>query len=292
MDRLWMQRFRLNLPQVSAGALSSDRKVFSFLSDSSSGKVRHCGLDVSSGDILVTGFDAYHVRSEADLRLASLSLPADEFPVACKAIVGHEISEAQNRCLVRPSPALMSRLSQLHKAIGQLAHDTPDILELPEVARALEQHTIHLLVRCLAEGVSRKGSKGFYRHDAIIAQFEEFLAAHPDQPLYITEICGALGVSERTLRACCEERLGMGPIRYLTLRRMHLVRRALLRGDPSSETVTTIVTDHGFWELGRFSVAYRSLFGETPSQTLRRPARYSSLPFIEAAEATLIGRSS
>jgi AraC-like DNA-binding protein len=63
----------------------------------------------------------------------------------------------------------------------------------------------------------------------------------------------------------------MGPIRYLTLRRMHLVRRALLRAD-SSTTITRIATDHGFWELGRFSVAYRTLFGETPSESLRRPS--------------------
>jgi AraC-like DNA-binding protein len=62
----------------------------------------------------------------------------------------------------------------------------------------------------------------------------------------------------------------MGPIRFLTLRRMHLVQRALSRADPSSATVTRIVTDHGFWELGRFSVAYRALFGEMPSETLRR----------------------
>jgi AraC-like DNA-binding protein len=58
----------------------------------------------------------------------------------------------------------------------------------------------------------------------------------------------------------------------LTLRRMHLTRRALLCADPSMSTVTRIVTDHGFWELGRFSVAYRALFGESPSETLRRPA--------------------
>jgi transcriptional regulator GlxA family with amidase domain len=85
----------------------------------------------------------------------------------------------------------------------------------------------------------------------------------------LTEICASIEVSERTLRACCEEHLGMGPIRYLTLRRMHLARRALFRADPSTSTVTRIATDHGFWELGRFSVAYRTLFGESPSETLR-----------------------
>jgi transcriptional regulator GlxA family with amidase domain len=80
----------------------------------------------------------------------------------------------------------------------------------------------------------------------------------------------------------------MGPIRYLTLRRMHLVRRALMRAETSNATVTGTATDHGFWELGRFSVAYRELFGESPSETLRRPAeqpknsfnRPSSLPVL------------
>jgi methylphosphotriester-DNA--protein-cysteine methyltransferase len=62
----------------------------------------------------------------------------------------------------------------------------------------------------------------------------------------------------------------MGPIRYLTLRRMHRVRRSLLVADASRTSVTRILTDHGFWELGRFSVAYNAMFGETPSQTLRR----------------------
>jgi AraC-like DNA-binding protein len=64
----------------------------------------------------------------------------------------------------------------------------------------------------------------------------------------------------------------MSPKRYLWLRRMNLARRALRRADPESTTVTEIATNYGFWELGRFSVAYRSLFGESPSTALRRPA--------------------
>jgi AraC-like DNA-binding protein len=90
--------------------------------------------------------------------------------------------------------------------------------------------------------------------------------------VYLTEICAAIAVSGRTLRTCCHEHLGMGPIRYLWLRRMHLARRALVRAAPAAMTVTEIATDHGFWELGRFSVEYRTLFGETPSASLHRPA--------------------
>jgi AraC-like DNA-binding protein len=93
------------------------------------------------------------------------------------------------------------------------------------------------------------------RHDMIIVRFEDFLETHPGQPLYLAEICAAIGVAERTLRVTCEEHLGMGPIRFLSLRRMHLVHRALLQADPSTKTVTRVACGHGFWELGRFSVA-------------------------------------
>jgi AraC-like DNA-binding protein len=63
----------------------------------------------------------------------------------------------------------------------------------------------------------------------------------------------------------------MGPLRYLWLRRMEQARRALAICDPTAATVTEIATNYGFWELGRFSVTYRTLFGESPSATLRRP---------------------
>ena len=272
--QLRMARYNLSLPQVSAAALDPGRTVISFLTEPSS--LRYSGTQISSGDIVVNRSDAAHQVAESSLSVGAMSLPVDELNAATEAVMGRELSK-QGKLVIRPSPTLMSRLLKLHQAVGRLARDATEALDSPEVCRTLEERLVHVMVRCLAEGVCVETTTGGQRHEAIMARFDEFLEAHSDQPLYLTEICAALGVAERTLRACCEEQLGMGPIRFLTLRRMHFVRRALLSTDHSKATVTRVVTDHGFWELGRFSVAYRALFGESPSETLRRPAEQTSI---------------
>jgi AraC-like DNA-binding protein len=272
LDRLWMQRFHEKLPEVFASKIRPGRKVIGFLTTADQPTFQHCGMDLSPRDIVICNQDVMHQRTEGNCHFGAMSLATDDFDAACKAIVGHEFLHPPLSHLVRPSAAMMSRLIKLHEMVGQAAKNTPDLLALPEVARALEQELIHLMIRCLTEGKSFGTTTGNRRHDAIVARFEEFLEANPERPLYLTEICAAIGIAERTLRCACEEHLGMGPIRYLSLRRMHLVRRALLRADSSATTVTRIATDHGFWELGRFSVAYRTLFDESPSESLRRPS--------------------
>jgi AraC-like DNA-binding protein len=269
-DQLWMQRFYQNLPLINAGAMKPGRRVFTFFTSAEPAAMRHCGMDVLSGDVIVNNFDEIHQLTEAEFRLGSMSLTTHRLDAACKAITGREFSGSPLKHLVRPNAALMSRLLELHETVGQIATTIPEVLEVPEAARSLEQQLIHILVRCLTDSGSTQITSGGRCHDMIVAKFEEYLEANPNIPLHLAEICAAVGVAERTLRAACEEHLGMGPIRYLALRRMHLVHRALLRAHHRSTTVTRVATDHGFWELGRFSVAYRALFGEMPSVTLHR----------------------
>lgn len=270
LNRLWMQRFHQKLPQVNTVAIKPGRRVIGFLTRARHPLLQHCGMGVSAGDIIVNDFDVMHQRSGADFHYGSMSLPLEDFDASAKAISGLEFPGTALKHLVHPSPALTSRLLELHNTVGQIAETSPHIFELPGVVQALEHRLVYIMVRCLTDGLPSKMSTGNHRHDVIVARFEDFLEANPNTPLYLPQICAAVGVAERTLRAVCEHHLGMGPIRYLALRRMHLVRRALLRAASSTTTVTKIATDHGFWELGRFSGAYRALFDETPSETLRR----------------------
>jgi AraC-like DNA-binding protein len=243
--------------------------VIAFLTEKNLPAMMLCGNEVAS-DIIVNNTDLLHRRTEGACGWGAMSLALDDFAVACKTLIGHEASAESSTHLVRPTPILMSQLLNVHKRVGQIARTDPDILVNREVARALEQQLIHLMVSCLTEGELLKRGTRSQRRDRILARFEEYLEANKERALYLTEICAAIGVAERTLRDVCEERLGIGPIRYLTLRRMHLVRRALLRAESSETSVTRIASDHGFWELGRFAVAYRALFGEAPSASLRQ----------------------
>jgi AraC-like DNA-binding protein len=105
-----------------------------------------------------------------------------------------------------------------------------------------------------------------------LVQRAEKLALAYDGNLQVSALSRALGVSERTLRKLFNEILGRPPSRHLRMLRLSEVRRALLAARGQPVTVTEIATDFGFAELGRFSVEYRKVFGESPSETLYHAA--------------------
>ena len=198
-----------------------------------------------------------------------MSLPVEEW--ARLAILGGcDLGPPKDPLTVTPARGAMARLRRLHAAAGALAEHTPEIIAHPEAARSLEQALIEALVECLGEANAGEDRAAQRRHLRIICRFREAVEENPDRVLYIPELASAIGVSNSTLRICCQEQLGMSPKRYLMLRHMHLARRALRDSAPGMTTVTEIATRYGFWELGRFAVEYGSLFGEPPSGTLRR----------------------
>jgi len=86
------------------------------------------------------------------------------------------------------------------------------------------------------------------------------------------ELAGALGITDRWVRAAFARAYGVSVSEFFRARALHRARRALASADPSSASVTEIAMESGFWHLGRFSGYYRAHFGELPRQTLHRRA--------------------
>jgi transcriptional regulator GlxA family with amidase domain len=88
--------------------------------------------------------------------------------------------------------------------------------------------------------------------------------------LSVPELATAAQVPERTLRKAFNEFFGVSPARYLQLRNLHAIYRALRVAEPDETSVSQVFIAHGEWEFGRVAGRYRQLFGELPSETLRR----------------------
>jgi|ThiBiot_300_biof_2_1041535.scaffolds.fasta_scaffold09877_2 AraC-like DNA-binding protein len=278
LDRLWMQRGRCYAaPPIVRAALDPSRVAVLFASDTDHGPMHHNGIDLSSSEIVLhRRGDTIYNWAQGPTHWAAMSLTHDDFAKASQALLGHALEAPSRTYVAHPASEAMRQLRTLHNATCQLAGTTPSAFSCPATVTALEQELVRALVACVAGPglATAKIEKG--RRSSIVGRFHDFLASRPYEPVYVGEICAAIGVSEGTLRNCCHERLGMGPIHYLWLRRMHLARRTLLDTDGTAKTVTEVATEHGFWELGRFSVEYRALFGESPSATLRRPPEATS----------------
>ena len=273
LHQLWMQRNLTYLPQITRLADHDYRCPITFLTDAQQAPVIRNGKELQPGTIVVGAPPAVcYYRMTAPCRIGCMSLAPGELAAAGRAIAGYDLTVPAAARLIRPSEHLMGRLLRLHEAACHLAATTPDMLTHPQVARAFEDVLIRAMIGCLTEATAVESGSHPRVRMPVMQRFERAVGEAEGEPLYVAEICARIGVRERTLRNHCLEYLGTSPHRYLWLRRMHQARRALSLANPGEKTVTTIAHDHGFWELGRFSVAYRKLFGEPPSTTLSNSA--------------------
>src|SRR6516162_7859125 len=228
------------------------------------------GVDVQSGNIMFhSRGERLHQRMRGPCLWSLIALPPRDLQDYGGALFGKPLPVPSTGRVLRPPPRDASRLQRLHAQACRLAETRPKILAHPEVARAIEQDLLQALITCLTAAEALDGGAAKRHHAHIMLRFEEAMAENPSRPRRVAEICELLGVRERTLQSCCAKFLGISPRRYLLLRRLKQVRRALRDADPAT-TVADLAQRHGFTELGRFAVAYRREFGEMPSTTLAR----------------------
>jgi AraC family ethanolamine operon transcriptional activator len=185
-------------------------------------------------------------------------------------------SARQGSQLRETSRVGLNRLRDLLCRISQASKEPGRPLECAEARKSLADSLL-----CAVKAISQTeaadlqtGSKlGRPRlpRREVLRRIRDLLEHEPDKPVYVGELAAAIGISQPSLQRVFHEWFGMPPARYLALKRLHLARQRLRQG--TGETVTAIASSLGFWDQSRFSKSYRSVFGELPSETLRRSGR-------------------
>ena len=103
-----------------------------------------------------------------------------------------------------------------------------------------------------------------------VTRIARFVARSDNRTVRIADLCKAIGVSERTLRAIFIESFGMSPKRFLRARKLQAIRAQLWAAKPGVETVTSIARRLGVKDTGRMARDYYACFGEYPRKTLER----------------------
>jgi AraC-like DNA-binding protein len=276
LKQLVIYRLRERLPRIAYLSLPPDKIFLSF--PVGPGSLVLDGFVLRRGDIVFHSPGQHvHQRSGAECQWGLISLSPEQLAHYSKALTGRPIAIPDASTILKPARPTRSRFHRLFRQACDLAEAKKGLIERPEVARALEQQLLHAIVNCLTAAEVIGNAKTRHRHAALMARFETVPSGQIDQRLTLTRLCKEVGVPERTLRMCCSEFLGVGPMRYLTLRRLNDARAALRRADPSTASVAGVAREHHFTELGRFAVLYRTTFGELPSTTLQTaPQTYSA----------------
>ncbi|CAA0136091.1 HTH-type transcriptional regulator CdhR [Mycolicibacterium vanbaalenii] len=97
----------------------------------------------------------------------------------------------------------------------------------------------------------------------------DFIHDNAEYEITIRDIASASDVTPRALQYAFREHLDTTPLEYLRRIRLERAHRELQSADPALDTVTSIAGRCGFSHPGRFSSAYKQVFGTEPSRTLR-----------------------
>ena len=173
-----------------------------------------------------------------------------------------------------PATEVARDLFALGLRIAETAENSPEIFDDSHWARYGAQiefmdSLLATIESCDPDETVDTDKKG-RSYSQIVRTCEDYTLNLDGRRPYMSELCAAANVSERTVQKAFQDIMGMSPTTYLHRLRLHRARDDLRQAKNGSVTVTDVALNWGFWHFGEFSRAYRNCFGEVPSSTLKR----------------------
>ncbi len=175
-----------------------------------------------------------------------------------------ELSSILSNCGVTPFPRrVVKDLIKTLRAVACSTSKTGECLALLEA----EDQILHMI----CEGLCSQEYEVTVRDRArYVSRARDYIDAHIGEVLRVGQIASEVNVSGRTLELAFREVLGVTVIEYIRSLRLSRARQLLISQPRSCNSVTEAAMQCGMLHFGYFSRDYKHLFGELPSQTLKR----------------------
>ena len=144
----------------------------------------------------------------------------------------------------------------------------------PLVLQKLEQ----AFLACLIEGLpSNYSEEILYQTNGAFARHvhtaRTFIESRLHEEIKLGDIATATGVCPRLLQKAFSAHCGCSPMRFVILARLHQVRQELTQASTNTKIVD-VMMQYQFTQGGKFAKEYHQLFGEKPSETLKKSSQF------------------
>lgn len=231
------------------------------------------------GPVTLSGNDELDFRTSSFLDLLAISVDAEALSSYSLLTEGYDfekqlIGKGRLPCL----PEQLRELRSLLATIFDILRTNPALLNYSSVQKIIQQSLLNAVITTFsksepeAKALRGRRSEAHYR---TVQKAKRYVLEHLDDPVTMVDLCSVLAVSRRTLHTCFMEVTGTNPVHYLRAVRLNSVRRDLRTNVTYDTKVQDVAARWGFWHLGHFATEYKRMFGEQPSETLRRSLDFS-----------------
>lgn len=172
---------------------------------------------------------------------------------------------------VRPSPRRMQLLTATPECVAALLDCVQSATQSDDPPpRALDEALAARVRRALETSVPTPETSMRTLRTAAVTGACRFIDSYLGRPIGLAELCAHCGVGVRTLEYGFRQFYDTTPIGFIKSQRLTRTRTALVRAGAQPTSISTTARRLGFTHMGQYAQDYRSLFGESPTMTLRR----------------------
>lgn len=264
-------RAKLGRRLLQKGATPSGLITFGLLADPDI-SIHWRNIDIYGDRLFIfpPGGELYSI-SQPDFDVFALSLSEETLDQTChslelpdfrKLVDGNEVFNCH------PQSMLLLRKWLKKNGLG-IANSAPAAGSGMRLQQ-LEEELARRLIATLAESRGTMYQSAMRKRDKALKVAVDFIVESDSPVTSVRELCSIAHVSERTLQYAFRERYGQSPKTFTLTHRLNNVRKRLRHADPGTDRIHELAGHHGFLHMGQFTSDYKRLFGELPSETLRR----------------------